>query len=927
MAGTKKRGLDEQALGKNNKRLRVTKESSKTFELIESSNNSNLHKELKTDLQLPHDIQFLSPLDISFFRPILKKEEAATSDEVNQKDASKDISSEEIRFLKIFLRIKNGKQATRKLAWKNLHSFLTNNLQLEKLNLIITIMVNYLLSNNVTDLDRHTTLKMLTKILFILNANIKPFTGDILDILAPLLLNKDKYIESMVVEILKTLSINVGTSTIIKIIKDDFEENDEVLRLNASKIMAILTLTMPSNSNDSNLSTLLPLINTIANSQDSWKARQSGIRIIQYVLKFNNSSTSLLPNLNAIIECFYKNLQDSHIQNRILSANTLSILAKNCYPYGIESFNPVLELIWKGIRNYRGKLLSSFLRCLANIIPLMDSSYSSFYSKQLILIIKRELNTPDDDMKMTILLLLQNLIPISNITQDILLDDILPQFFEFFWIRRISLDKTLVNLVIYSTVKLATKIDPQIILENLLLPMRDDSESLRIMSIRAMNKVLRLDLNSSLNERLRTRMIDTLLIAFQDQTLNNDRSIFNCFKTVCKCLKKDIQPFLPPIISIILNNLKHKNPQNRQNSADLCTILIPSIKICEEFQTLNKLSVILFESLNEIYPDTLGSIIIALNEMVICNTMNTEPPVSTILPTLTSILRNSHVKVQLNTIRIISNIAQLSPDTIPHKEWLRICFQLLDLLKSVNKKIRVLANDTFGYIAKAIGPQDILPALLDNLNLQERQLRVCTAVALGIIAKVCGPYTVLPALMNEYRTPETNVQNGILKSLSFMFEYIGPDLTSDYIYFIIPLLEDALIDRDLVHRQTASEVIKHLSLNCIGKSTESAFIHFLNLLLPNIYETSPHAIMRIFDALESLCFTIGPGIFMNYIWAGIFHPAKSVRACFWRLYNRLYIQNMHSLIAYYPTENLIQPPSDNSDQVQEICFDELNIVL
>lgn len=32
---------------------------------------------------------------------------------------------------------------------------------------------------------------------------------------------------------------------------------------------------------------------------------------------------------------------------------------------------------------------------------------------------------------------------------------------------------------------------------------------------------------------------------------------------------------------------------------------------------------------------------------------------------------------------------------------------------------------------------------------------------------------VLPALMNEYRVPELNVQNGVLKALSFMFEYIG----------------------------------------------------------------------------------------------------------------------------------------------------------
>ena len=77
------------------------------------------------------------------------------------------------------------------------------------------------------------------------------------------------------------------------------------------------------------------------------------------------------------------------------------------------------------------------------------------------------------------------------------------------------------------------------------------------------------------------------------------------------------------------------------------------------------------------------------------------------------------------------------------------------------------------YIAKAIGPQDVLHTLMNNLKVQERQNRVCTTVAIGIVAETCSPFTVLPALMNEYRVPEMNVQNGVLKALSFMMEYIG----------------------------------------------------------------------------------------------------------------------------------------------------------
>jgi len=72
------------------------------------------------------------------------------------------------------------------------------------------------------------------------------------------------------------------------------------------------------------------------------------------------------------------------------------------------------------------------------------------------------------------------------------------------------------------------------------------------------------------------------------------------------------------------------------------------------------------------------------------------------------------------------------------------------------------------------------------------------------------PFTVLPALMNEYRVPELNVQNGVLKALSFLFEYIG-EMGKDYCYAVTPLLEDALMDRDLVHRQTAATVVKRKS--------------------------------------------------------------------------------------------------------------------
>ena len=134
---------------------------------------------------------------------------------------------------------------------------------------------------------------------------------------------------------------------------------------------------------------------------------------------------------------------------------------------------------------------------------------------------------------------------------------------------------------------------------------------------------------------------------------------------------------------------------------------------------------------------------------------------------------------------------------------MRICFELLEMLKAGRLSIRRAAVATFSYIARAIGPQDVLHTLLNNLKVQDRQNRVCTTVAIAIVAETCGPFTVLPSLMNEYRIPDLNVQNGVLKALSFMFEYLGEG-GKDYAYPIAPLIVDALCDVDLVHRQTAA---------------------------------------------------------------------------------------------------------------------------
>ena len=874
------------------KKKRISRWDLQTYEVPEQS--SEMQKELEESVPLEeaasHNLRFLKPSDREHFSEALQKHE--------EDDMTKEEKKEKL-LVGLLLRIKNGNTASRKISMRTL----TERAVDFGPNLIFDRVLPLFLDKTLEDQERHLMIKIIDRVLYKLGDLVRPYTQNIIKVTGPLLIDEDPVARATGRDIITNVSIAAGFASMVTAVRPDIEHDDEYIRNITSRVVAVAAKAL-------GIPRMIPFINAVCHSKKSWKARHTGARIVQQIAII--MGIGVLPSLEGLIKCIAGGLTDEHIPIRTVTANALSALANNSYPYGIESFNIILEPLWKGIRSHRGKLLSSFLKCIGSLIPLMNPEYAGYYTQEVMKIVQREFSSPDEDMKRTVLIVLQKCSKTEGVTPKYLRENVAPDFFKHFWIRRTSLDRQMNKLVTFTTVVLSEKLGCAYTIENLLKPLRDEAEPFRTMSVHAVSRIVKLLGTNDLNERQENRLIDALLIAFQEQT-SNDSIVFKGFATVAMSLGVRMKPYISPIISTILNHLRHRTPLVREHAADLCGMLIPVIKDCEEFELLNKLNIILFESLGEVYPDVLGSIIGAMYQIIIVIEFSKlQPSVNQILPTLTPILRNNHRKVQFNTITLVGKIADCGPEYVPPKEWMRICFELLEMLKSTNKGIRRAANKTFGHIAKAIGPNDVLSALLNNLKVQERQLRVCTAVAIGIVAKVCGSYTVLPVLMNEYKTPETNVQNGVLKAMTFMFEYIG-ELSQDYIYFMLPLLEDALTDRDLVHRQTAADVLKHLALHCEGLGYEDAFIHLLNLLMPNIFETSPHVITRILDGLEGLGIAVGPGVITSYIWAGLFHPAKNVRKAFWKLYNKIYIQKVDSLVPYYPATTL--------------DIDELDIVL
>jgi len=466
-----------------------------------------------------------------------------------------------------------------------------------------------------------------------------------------------------------------------------------------------------------------------------------------------------------------------------------------------------------------------------------------------------------------------------------------------------ALDKRNYQQLVETTVELASKVGGAEIIQRIVKDLKDESEPYRKMVMETVQQILSTLGAGDIGQRLEEELIDGILYAFQEQTGDDTNVMLDGFGVVVNALGSRCKAYLPQICGIVKWRLNNKTARVRQQAADLIARIAVVMKTCNEEQLMCHLGVVLYEYLGEEYPDVLGSILGALKSIVnVVGMDRMTPPIKDLLPRLAPILKNRHEKVQENCIDLVGRIADRGAEHVPSKEWMRICFELLDLLKAHKKAIRRATVNTFGYIAKAIGPSDVLSTLLSNLKVQERQNRVCTTVAIAIVAETCSPFTVLPALMNEYKVPELNVRNGVLKSLSFLFEYIG-EMGRDYVYAVTPLLEDALMDRDLIHRQTAAAVVKHMSLGVAGLGREDAMQHLLNLVWPNVFESAAHLIGNTLDAIEGMRVALGPTKILQYVLQGLFHPARKVRQVYWKIYNTLYISSQDALVASYPRLN------------------------
>lgn len=470
--------------------------------------------------------------------------------------------------MKLLLKIKNGTPPMRKAALRQI----TDKAREFGAGPLFNQILPLLMSPTLEDQERHLLVKVIDRILYKLDDLVRPYVHKILVVIEPLLIDEDYYARVEGREIISNLAKAAGLATMISTMRPDIDNMDEYVRNTTARAFAVVAsaLGIPS---------LLPFLKAVCKSKKSWQARHTGIKIVQQIAIL--MGCAILPHLRSLVEIIEHGLVDEQQKVRTISALAIAALAEAATPYGIESFDSVLKPLWKGIRQHRGKGLAAFLKAIGYLIPLMDAEYANYYTREVMLILIREFQSPDEEMKKIVLKVVKQCCGTDGVEANYIKTEILPPFFKHFWQHRMALDRRNYRQLVDTTVELANKVGAAEIISRIVDDLKDEAEQYRKMVMETIEKIMGNLGAADIDHKLEEQLIDGILYAFQEQT-TEDSVMLNGFGTVVNALGKRVKPYLPQICGTVLWRLNNKSAKVRQQAADLISRTAVVMKTCQE---------------------------------------------------------------------------------------------------------------------------------------------------------------------------------------------------------------------------------------------------------------------------------------------------------------------------------------------------------
>lgn len=470
-------------------------------EEMSSSALASLAPELPTDIAGVGELAFFKAEDAAYFSKILKPEEDEGALSVEE--------LKERKIMRLLLKIKNGAPPMRKSALRQI----TDNARQFGAGPLFDKILPLLMERTLEDQERHLLVKVIDRILYKLDDLVRPYVHKILVVIEPLLIDEDYYARVEGREIISNLSKAAGLAHMISTMRPDIDHVDEYVRNTTARAFSVVASAL-------GIPALLPFLKAVCRSKKSWQARHTGIKIVQQIAIM--MGCAVLPHLKNLVEAVAHGLEDEQQKVRTMTALAIAALAEAAAPYGIESFDSVLRPLWTGIRKHRGKGLAAFLKAIGFIIPLMDPEYANYYTKEVMIILIREFQSPDEEMKKIVLKVVKQCASTEGVLPAYVKQEILPDFFKNFWVRRMASDRRNYKQVVETTVELAQKAGVSEICSRIVNDLKDENELYRKMVMETIQQVISSLGAADIDERLEVQLVDGIIYAFESQTTEDN---------------------------------------------------------------------------------------------------------------------------------------------------------------------------------------------------------------------------------------------------------------------------------------------------------------------------------------------------------------------------------------------------------------------
>ena len=557
---------------------------------------------------------------------------------------SKDEKKEHL-LLELLLKVKNGTPQMRKSALK----VVTDKARWFGPDKLFDKILPLMMVQSLEDQERHVIVKLIGRVLYKLDDQIRPFVYKILLVIEPMLIDQDYMTRIEGREIISNLAKAAGMSTMIQAMSNDCENADEYVRNVTARALAVVTQAL-------GIPTMLPFLSAVCKAKKSWHARHTGIKVVQQISIL--MGCGVLPHLKNLVDVVQHGLVDAQQKIRTMTGLSLAALAEAAAPYGEEAFFPVLKPLWHGAHQLRGKPLAAFLKAIGYIIPLMGKEQAEFYTAEIIPKLVDEMRSQDEEMKKIVLKVVKQCVATEGVKRDFVKERIIPDFFRNFWVKRMAADRSGSKALVEATVEIANKVGAKEILEKIVEDLMDENEQYRTMVITTIQRVVEELGMVDVHDQLEQKLMEGLFYAFSEQVEEDNQAILNGFAAVVTAMGRRVLPYLPQIGGTVRHRLNQKSPLIRMQAADLIARICPVMKECEEDDMLARLGRVFYESLQEEFPEVLGSILAAIKGIVnVVGMHKMDPPIRDLLPKLVPILKNMHEKVQENCIDLVGRIA------------------------------------------------------------------------------------------------------------------------------------------------------------------------------------------------------------------------------------------------------------------------------